>query len=605
MVLSGSQKKYIGKHIRRSSLSAISKKTGVPENEILDFLKNHWGKEKYQKFVTGLKTPELSSLKNGSLKTWLTKNWKVLVFFAALVSIVYANSLGNDFISDDIGAIRDNPQLNKFIYFWHPPYFRLSLVSFIIFLTNKVFGLVPVFYRLPNILFHLGSVILIFFLLAHFFPSPIPFFTASLFAVHPILVESVSWISGTPYSGSAFFILLSFLTYILSTKKKAKFLLLSFVFFYIALLFSEKVIFFPLVLFLYEVCFGRLKTNWKKLIPFFVLGGFWILYLAGLVGTRITALATKYYQQPERANPLVQIPIAITSYLGLIFWPQKLTLYHTEMAFGRVEFIFRAVCTVLSFVLLGFFFKKDRRIFFWGSFFVIALSPTLLPLGISWIVAERYVYLGAIGILAIFSLLVYKLGEKVKNPKVAYTALVVTIVLLSVRTIVRNADWKNQDTLWGATAKFSPSSPQNHNNLGDMYARHGDLQKAAEEFKTAIQLKPNYGDAFHNLANVYQQMGKDDLAIENYQKALSFNPNLWQSYQNLAAIYFDQGKFLLAKENLEKAIGVNSQNSYLYSNLGIIYLNLGEREKAKEATLRALELDPQNQKAKQFLIEID
>ena len=96
---------------------------------------------------------------------------------------------------------------------------------------------------------------------------------------------------------------------------------------------------------------------------------------------------------------------------------------------------------------------------------------------------------------------------------------------LSVRTITRNADWKNQDTLWLATAKTSPSSPQNHNNLGDYYGRQGDLEKAAEEFKTAIKLKPNYGDAYHNLANIYHQMGEDDLAIENYRKALSFNPN--------------------------------------------------------------------------------
>ena len=130
--------------------------------------------------------------------------------------------------------------------------------------------------------------------------------------------------------------------------------------------------------------------------------------------------------------------------------------------------------------------------------------------------------------------------------------------------MVRNIDWKDEDHLWLAAAKASPSSPQNHNNLGDYYARHGDLEKAAEEFKKAIELKPNYGDAYHNLANTYQKMGKIAEAIENYQKALSFNPRLWQSYQNLAALYFEQQDFESARENLEKAIGLNSQEANLY-----------------------------------------
>ncbi len=74
---------------------------------------------------------------------------------------------------------------------------------------------------------------------------------------------------------------------------------------------------------------------------------------------------------------------------------------------------------------------------------------------------------------------------------------------------MRNFDWKNQDTLWLATAKTSPSSHQNHNNLGDLYARRGEYEKAVEEFKKAIELKPDYGDAYHNLANVYHQIGKE------------------------------------------------------------------------------------------------
>ena len=185
--------------------------------------------------------------------------------------------------------------------------------------------------------------------------------------------------------------------------------------------------------------------------------------------------------------------------------------------------------------------------------------------------------------------------------KITFIIFFLLLSALSARTVTRNIDWKNQDNLWLSASRTSPSSHQNHNNLGDMYARQGNFQKAIEEFQKAIELKPDYGDAYHNLANVYHQIQKDDLALENYQKALSFNPNLWQSYQNIAAIYFTQQKFDLAKEFMEKAIKINPENIDLHTNFGILYLNIKDEQKAKEEFEKALQIDPQNQKAKSLL----
>jgi Tfp pilus assembly protein PilF len=257
--------------------------------------------------------------------------------------------------------------------------------------------------------------------------------------------------------------------------------------------------------------------------------------------------------------------------------------------------------TLAFFAFIAWSFKKNRQIFFWSSFFIIALLPFLTPLRISWIVAERYVYLGSLGIIVLIALALNKIGELMKNKKIIWIIFILLIIALATRTILRNFDWKNQDTLWLATAKTSPSSHQNHNNLGDMYTRHGDYDKAIEEFKKAIELKPNYGDAYHNLANVYHLKGQDDLALENYQKALSFNANLWQSYQNIAAIYFTQQKFDLAKESMEKALKINPNNAELHTNMGLLYKTLGDKQKAQEEFEKALQIDPQNQKAKQQL----
>ncbi len=170
----------------------------------------------------------------------------------------------------------------------------------------------------------------------------------------------------------------------------------------------------------------------------------------------------------------------------------------------------------------------------------------------------------------------FKHYQKQHRSVVFYVVLGLMLLPLTARTIIRNADWKNQDTLWLAAAKTSPSSPQNHNNLGDLYGRRGDLERSAKEFKKAIELQPNYADAYHNLGNTYQQMGKIDEATKNYQKAFELNPQLWQPCQNLAAIYFEQGNFAAAKEWMERAVAANPTDPNLQRNLEIINAQISQ-----------------------------
>lgn len=221
----------------------------------------------------------------------------------------------------------------------------------------------------------------------------------------------------------------------------------------------------------------------------------------------------------------------------------------------------------------------------------------------NWIVAERYLYLPILGFLAVAGLGFDRLAGNPKFKQMIYGLFILILIILSARTLIRTVDWKNEDNLWIATGKTSPSSPNTHNNLGDVYGRQGDKQRALQEFQKAIELKPNYGDAYHNLANTYMELGQIDKALENYQNALKFNPNLWQSYQNTAVIYFNQKKFDLAALNLQKAIAINPGNLNLRLNLGIIYLTMGEKTKAKEIFNLILSVDPGNQTAGQGLLE--
>ncbi len=507
----------------------------------------------------------------------LKENYQYLIALTLLVLVAYANSINNAFVADDVRGILKNPEIEKISYIFSDP---LTLVKNIVYFTIvKLFGRSPAAFRATNIFFHLGNVWLVYFLLHTLLGFKTALFTAAILAVHPIQTEAITWISGGQYSRYSFFLLLALVLYTLSDKNK-KFYFASIGSFVLALLVSEKAMVFPFILAVLEFACQSIKKNWKKLTPYFALGGTWVLIFVGRVGQRVSDIETATYQSPQTASPLAQIPIAITSYLELIFWPKNLTLYHSEMSFSSVEYYTRLILFIIFLGVLVYAYKKSRPAFFWLSFFIISLLPMLTPFGISWIVAERYVYLGSIGIFAAVAMAVSKIIEKIEHSlkhdrtDIFYGLLCLLLLPLTARTIVRNSDWKNQDTLWLAAAKTSPSSPQNHNNLGDLYGRRGDLERSAEEFKKAIGLKPGYADAYHNLANTCQQMGKIDEAIENYQKAVEFNPNLWQSYQNLAAIYFEREEFELAKEWMEKAVAANPENPNLRRNLEIINAQL-------------------------------
>lgn len=536
---------------------------------------------------------------NFNFKVWLGKNWKVAVFLVLLVCLAYGNCLKGDFVSDDTRSILNNSGIDKAgNILKSPPEFLRPLLYFIV---TKTFGKVPLFYRLINVLFHIGTVLSIYLLVHILLGSRIALFSAAILAVHPIQAEAVSWISGGVYSQYSFFLVLSLLTYILSPRSR-KLFLVSIAMFVLGLLSSIQSIIFPLIILLFVVSFDSLRKSWKKLLVFFTIDAIWAsACLFKILSGRIIDLQTSFYQKPQILNPFEQIPIAITSYLELIFWPRVLTLYHSEMVFSQTEYRIRLVIFIIFLSLIVLSYKRNRQLFFWSSFFMVSLLAFLTPLGISWIVAERYVYLGAIGIFVVFALCMQRLSQ-VKRMRFAVNILFCLIISsLLVRTFIRNIDWRNEDNLWIATAKTSPSSPNTHNNLGDVYSRHGDLERAAKEFKIAIQIKPGYADAYHNLAHTYHQMDRFSEAAENYQMAIHFNPNLWQSYQNLAGIYFEQNKFKLVKENLQKAVEVNPGNSVLYSNLGVAYLKLGERIKAEELFQKALSLDPDNQMAKRGL----
>ena len=503
---------------------------------------------------------------------WLNKNKNKLLVLVGLVILSYANTWRAEFVADDVYGIVNNPEIFKIDWVWQNPLIVWGRLEY--FLVSNMFGLTEWAFRMTNVVAHIGVTGLVLWLGNRLVNKRVGMMAAVLTAVHPIMVESVTWISGGGYVKYSFWLMLAFVLYIKASDfpaqaGKHKFLVWSSLAYLIALQYSEKAMILPGILVIYRLALAKKRKQWWDLVPFMGLAGIWVVTSLMSVGSRLEYLQMEYSNLGDGRGltPWTQIPIAIGEYLGLAVWPNKLTLYHSEMIFKPWQYWVRVI-EVLAMIGVGLWgwlksYKVTNLTSFWLGWIVVALAPTLTPLGVSWIVAERYFYLSSIGVWMIIGMLVDGLARKEGFKEGVMLGFAVLVGLLMIRTVVRNADWRTPDKLWLAAKRTSPNSPQNNNNLGDYYGRMGDFKQSEWHFKKAIEINPNYADAMHNLANTYVRVGEVEKAVEYYLKAVEKKPQLWQSWMQVGLIYNELGEIEKAIEAVDQALEIMPEHEGL------------------------------------------
>lgn len=555
------------------------------------------------------------------LKNFIASDKKFFLFISILTLTIYAFSFPNEFVSDDIAGIQYNPALGNI---WQ----QLTTLNgnhILYSLIYTIFGPRPLWFHVLNTTLHIVTVIVVYALTLFFVKNQrpnnwIPRLTALLFALHPIETEGVTWISGLSYASYTLLFLLAILFFVLTLPMnniKAvdyKKIIISTLFFVLSLSASEKAIIFPLILTAYIFLF--VKPVIKSLIltiPSFVIAAFYALSRLADVGKRIEYVSPSYAGGITIFNPFVQIPIAIYSYIKLLLFPINLTLYHEFSAFPRWEYYLAIAVTLFIFgtvVIFWWLGRKSNFIFhklvaFGLLLFIISLAPTLLPINIAWIVAERYVHLGSIGFFLAISALLYQAIVRLKiESAVVVTMVSIVTILLTIAGIARNRQWRSQDTLWPATVKASPYSAYAHNNMGDYYGRHEDIESSIREFKMARQLQPRYAEATHNLGNAYLKINEATYAAELFKEALEYNPTLYQSHQNLGRIALAQEDYQEAENHFLSSIKINPDPFTDYLHLYIIYQQTAQKQKAEESLITARRLAGNNPDRRQLLQQV-
>lgn len=485
------------------------------------------------------------------------KHIYLILIFACFLA--YANSLNNAFVSDDIEGIVNNPLLAKPLNYWALPFGLITSLNYL------VFGLNPFSYHLINIILHYSCTVLVFLFLGLFFSQQAGFWGALLFALHPVHTEAVSWVSGGPYLVTTLFILAIYLLYYrasyfeqLSRQQKSISYLSALLLFTYYLIGSHS--FFALTPFLLVSCdiiFQKWRKNWKLWIPFLAILILRLLFTGSSLAGRIASVAQDV--GTTRSNPVFNLAYSLSTHFMLLIWPDKLTLYHEPAVVSQAVLIVELSATCLLFItlLLLFISKKAKEIVFGLIIFIIFLAPTYSPVTISWLVAERYLYLPSLLLVIMLCFIYDRCLVKSSGLKAKFIVFLAALsAVYLARTVIRNEDWKTPERFWRATVEISQLSPRSHNNMGDVYGREGNIAGAIREFKEAISLRPDYADAYHNLANTYQSQGNIKEAVQNYQKAISIRPQLAESRINLGVIYINSGAVEPAIEQFEAALKI-------------------------------------------------
>lgn len=574
----------------------------------------------------------------------LTKRSTVILFLALSVFFVYANTLLNGFVWDDEEQIVNNTVIRDWS---NLPYilssstfyaggaglsggFYRPILSFYSMLNYSLWGLDPLGYHLFQILFHFINVVLVYSLLKMIFFSrkvadgdSIAFFAALTFAIHPANVESVAYIGSI---GEIFYVLFLLAGMLILLKgvipgtreiKTRSVVLYSFLFF-LALLSKETAVVGIPIIFVYLLMFVKpgsrayAKIGLGTALAFSVY--LFLRFFVAKIGMASVHMAP--ISGASFLERMLTVPYTVLSYLGLVFFPHYLSISRHFVVTSPFDIRFWGSLAILGslFWVFAVFIRKKRSDIgvFFSLWFFIALAPVLNIIPLDMTMAERWLYMPIIGAIAgaVYVLAVFLQNATQKTRRVAWVACVAVIMALSVRTIARNADWKDGLTLYSHDQKIETYvSPQGsydlENNLGVELFRIGKIEEAGVHFERSIALQPQWTYSRNNFGVVLERRGDLDGALEQYEKSIG-SSDYYLAYENKASILIRLGRYAEAKEFLTQSLSKFPQNNRMKLFLSWLYAaqnvspDPGSRQIALDLIGQILSQEPDNVAARQL-----
>lgn len=543
---------------------------------------------------------------------------KYFYIFFSIGIIVYFNALFNNFVWDDLVFVINNPVVQQFNLLSIFPNNTPGTVSYFRPVANLYFAILyalfhyNVFgYHLICILIHIVNTYLIYVLFKKYFSAYIAFFLSLVFLVHPLNVEAVSYISG---SLSEIFFFFGITAFFLYQKNERKYELLASVLLLFSALIKEAAIGFFIIITLFFFLFEK-----KKFIRIFtyvsITGAIYLFLRFFIFKTYFPLTPMIPMTHLSFDQRLIQIPKILSYYFMNFFWPDKLAVDQlwiiktlTAESFYLPLFIDFFILICISISGLIFIAKKNTLKKVWIFFLVWFLSgmlPLLQLFPLDMTVADRWFYFAEVGFLGITGILLMQILPAVFKQQIIRKLIIATgviiILLLSIRTMVRNTNWYDEITLYNHDRQLSDNFDI-ENNLGVAYDREGKYLPGLEHIKKSVAIFPHETNV-SNLGVLYEHLGKLDKAENYYRKSLltpdysitlGNHQHELQTYINLAA-YLVKYDLKKAGPFLQKALQDYPNSKRLWLLLSYTRYHSGDEEGAFYAAQQAYISQPDDE----------
>jgi len=536
--------------------------------------------------------------------------WLGAASLAALTVFAYWPAWHGGFIWDDDRYVTHNylliasDGLRRIWFSLDAPSQYFPLTYTVLRIERSLWDLNPVGYHWVNILLHLGNALLVWCILARL-KVPGAWLAATIFALHPVQVESVAWISELKNVLMGFFFLLTLLTwieYVDATHKHRRILYVAaLVFYLLALSAKATACTLPaallLVLWVKKTAIGRRAL--LEIIPFVLLA----------LGMGLLAVWWEKYHQGTRMlvslGPLERLLIAsraVWFYLGKIFWPAKLTFIYPRWQIDAASPVaYFWLIAAIAFVVAIYYGRRrfGRSVEVATLFFIVTLGPLLgfimLYTFRYTFVADHYQYLASIGPIALASagLVTLSRSSKTRQRVVGGTSFAI-LICLGLLTWQQSATYRDAETLWRATIAKNPDCWMAYNNLGVVQFEKGSVEDAIEKYQQSLGLHSDYPEAHYNLGSALLQKGYPDEAIRHCEEALKIQPNEPDAHIVLGNAFMAKRDVDRAINQYQQALTVRPEDSNAHYNLGIALQEKGETERAAREYEKARKYEPRD-----------
>ncbi len=536
----------------------------------------------------------------------------VCVLLAVVVLCVFGWSLRHDFVNfDDDQYFYANPYVqsgltcNGVLWASHSGYagnwFPLTWLS--LMLDAELFGTGPAGPHFTNVVLHAASTVLLFLLLRRLSGAPWrSAFVAGLFALHPLHVESVAWVSERKDVLSGLFFMLTLLLYARYAQARVKpstsrDYWLALLFFALGLMSKPMLVTLPFVLLLLDWWpLGRIRWATpaaaggllREKIPFFALSA----------ASCVITYCVQQGAMERRLSLGMRIANALVSYVRYMhkaLWPTGLAVFYPLRAVLPATMVLGAGAVLIGITLAVIWGARRAPWFATGWFWYLGmLVPAigLVQVG-AQAMADRYTYLPLIGL---FVMLCWSVPRHVFERRASKIAVCVAaglvLTICAVLSRIQIGYWKDSETLFRHAVDEIQNNWLAHYGLGRAAQTAGRLREAIGYYEEAIRDEPDYAEAHNNLGVVLSQTGRIQEAIGHYEHALQVKPDYVEAHNNLGAALADMGRFQEATGHYEQALRLKPDSIQAHLNFGNLLLDVGRLNEAIQQFERALEIQP-------------